>query len=93
MTKKVSLHAIIHGRVQGVFFRDFIDTRANRLGITGYVRNLPDGSVEVQAEGERERIEELIDCLRAGSPAAGVEKVVTAWSEYTGDYSSFNIRY
>lgn len=93
MTQKASLHAIIYGRVQGVFFRDFVSTRANRLGITGYVRNLPEGSVDVRAEGERERLEELINYLRAGSPAASVEKVVTAWSEYTGDYSSFNIRY
>lgn len=93
MTKEVSLHAIIYGRVQGVFFRDFVDTRANRLGITGYVRNLPEGSVEIRAEGERERLEELIGYLRAGSPPAGVEKVVTTWSEHTGDYSSFNIRY
>lgn len=93
MTQKASLRAIIYGRVQGVFFRDFVDTRANRLGLTGYVRNLPGGTVEVQAEGERERLEELIGYLRAGSPAAGVEKVVITWSEYTGAYSSFNIRY
>ena len=63
------------------------------LGLVGYVRNLPDGTVEVRAEGERKQLEKLISYLKAGPPAARVGKVLTNWSEYTGDYSGFKIRY
>jgi len=94
MTDLVSVRAIVNGRVQGVFFRDFVFRRATELGLTGYVRNLPGGrAVEVQAEGERERLEKLLGYLKAGPPSAKVEEVVTDWSEYTGNYSRFSIRY
>jgi len=88
----VALRVIIYGRVQGVFFRDFVAKRARRLGLTGYVCNLPEGTVEVRAEGEREKLEELIGYLKIGPPAARVNKVVTNWSEYTGKYSNFSIK-
>ncbi len=94
MTESASVHAIVYGRVQGVFFRDFVSKWAEELGLTGYVRNLRDReAVEVQAEGERRRLEKLIDYLEIGPPGAGVEKVVTDWSEYSGDYLDFGIRY
>ena len=94
MTDLASVRAIVNGRVQGVFFRDFVFRRAAELGLTGYVRNLPGGrAVEVRAEGEREQLEKLISYLRVGPPAARVEKVATDWSEYTGSYSRFSIRY
>ena len=94
MTEVVSLRAIVYGRVQGVFFRAFTLRKARELGLTGYVRNLPDGEeVEVHAEGERPQLEELVNFLKVGSPAARVEKVATEWSEYTGSYPSFGIRY
>ena len=93
MTDLASLQAIIYGRVHGVFFRDFVSRQAARIGLTGYVRNLLDGTVEVLAEGERKQLEELVGYLKVGPPAARVEKVVTNWSEYTGKYSSFNVRY
>jgi len=89
-----SLHAIIYGRVQGVFFRAFVSRWAAELGLTGYVRNLHHReAVEVQAEGERKQLEKLIDHLKIGPPGARVEKVVTDWSDYTGSYSDFSIRY
>jgi acylphosphatase len=89
-----SVHAIVYGYVQGVFFRTFVLRRAEELGLTGYVRNLRhQEAVEVQAEGERKQLEELIGYLKVGPPAARVERVVTTWSEYTGSYSEFNIRY
>jgi len=93
-TDLASLHAIVYGYVQGVFFRAFVSRRASELGLTGYVRNLRDReAVEVQAEGERKRLEELIGYLKVGAPAARVERVVTTWSEYTGSYPGFSIRY
>jgi len=94
MTELASVHAIVYGYVQGVFFRDFVSRWAGELDLTGYVRNLRDmEAVEVQAEGERKQLEKLIDCLKVGPPGAKVEKVVSKWSEYTGSYSGFSIRY
>ncbi|MFC2047450.1 acylphosphatase [Chloroflexota bacterium] len=87
------LQAIVYGRVQGVFFRDFVFKRATELGLTGYVRNLLGGTVEVQAEGEQKHLAQLIDYLRVGPPAARVKRVVTNWSGYTRNYSHFSIRY
>ena len=83
---------IVYGRVQGVFFRAYVSRWAVELGLTGYVRNLPDGTVEVRAEGEKVQLEKLIDHLKAGPPAARVEKAVANWSEYSGNYSRFQVR-
>ena len=94
MTDLASIQVIVYGYVQGVFFRAFVSRQAIELGLTGYVRNLPGGeAVEVQAEGERKQLEELIDYLKVGPPTARVKNIVTNWSEYTGSYSSFSVRY
>jgi len=94
MADLASVHAIVYGHVQGVFFRAFVSECAAELGLTGYVRNLPRGNaVEVQAEGGRKQLERLIDYLKVGPPTAIVEKVVTDWSEYTGSYSRFRVSY
>ena len=93
MDDLVSVHAIVYGRVQGVFFRPFVEEHAQRLGLKGYVRNLPSGDVEVVAEGERERVEELIGHLKVGPPVARVKKVVPLWSEYSARYLTFSVRY
>ena len=93
MTDLASVHVVVYGYVQGVFFRAFVSKWAIELGLTGYVRNLPGGGVEVNAEGERKRLEKLIGYLKVGPRAAKVEKVVINWSEYTGNYPRFSIRY
>jgi len=94
MTELAAVRAIVYGYVQGVFFRAFVSRRAKELGLVGYVRNLPgEERVEVNAEGEREQLEELISQLKVGPPAAKVEKVITKWSKYSGGYAVFNIRY
>lgn len=93
MTDPASLQAIVYGRVQGVFFRDFVRRQAAKADLTGYVHNLPDGAVEVRAAGEREQLAELVAHLRAGPPAARVERVMTSWSEFDGHYPGFSIRY
>ena len=94
MADLASVQATVYGRVQGVFFRSFVSRQATQLGLTGYVRNLPDGrAVEVHAEGERKQLEELIGYLKIGPPGAKVQKVDTNWSEYTGRHSHFGIRY
>lgn len=93
MAELASLKATVYGRVQGVFFRAYVSESAEELGLSGYVRNRPDGGVGVVAEGEKERLEKLLDYLRKGPPAARVNKVETNWSEYTGLYSGFKVRY
>jgi len=93
MSELASVQAIACGYVQGVFFRAFVDRKAGQLGLNGYVRNLPGGSVEVLAEGERENLEKLIAYLKVGPPAARVKEVTTRWSDYTGKYTGFRIRY
>ncbi len=94
MTDLASVQAVVYGRVQGVYFRAFTSSYARELGLSGYVRNLPDWkTVEVQAEGERKQLQKLIDHLKVGPPRARVEKVETSWSEYTGSYSGFSVTY
>jgi acylphosphatase len=89
-----SVQATVYGYVQGVFFRAFVSRGAEELGLTGYVRNLASGeAVEVVAEGERRQLEKLVSHLKAGPPAARVERVVAGWSEYTGRYAGFRISY
>ena len=93
MENSVFVRAIVYGRVQGVFFRTFVEEHAQRLGLVGYVRNLPSGAVEVVAEGEREHVSKLVERLKMGPPAAIVDRVEISWSEYSGDHSGFGVRY
>jgi acylphosphatase len=93
MTDMASLRAKVRGRVQGVFFRAFVESRALELHLSGYVCNLPDGTVEVVAEGDRARLEKLVDYLGKGPPPARVVEVKTDWSEYRGIYRDFRVRY
>ncbi|MCA9885678.1 MAG: acylphosphatase [Anaerolineae bacterium] len=87
------LHAVVSGRVQGVSYRYFTQQQANNLGVSGYVVNQPDGTVEVIAEGTPEQLRQFLNFLYKGSPAAQVERVVHDYSEATNEYLSFTIRY
>jgi len=92
--KALSLRALVRGRVQGVGFRDFVYTRARILGLTGYVRNLPDGrSVEVMAEGPRSDLEQLLEYLRDGPRMARVDAIDVQWGEASGTYSRFGMAF
>lgn len=86
-------HLFISGRVQGVFYRANTRDEARRLGLTGWVRNLPDGRVEAVVEGEEERIKELIDWCHQGPPGAQVRGVEVRWEDYQGEFADFEIRY
>ena len=88
----VRAHVKIKGRVQGVYFRASAVAQAEDLGITGWVANSADGSVEVVAEGARERIEELIAWCRQGPSGAKVTNVEVRWEIATGEFTSFGIR-
>ncbi|MAE10405.1 MAG: acylphosphatase [Dehalococcoidales bacterium] len=93
MTNLASVRVTVHGRVQGIGFRYFIMKYAVELGLTGYVCNLPDTTaIEVEAEGERDQLEKLIEYLEVGALGTKVETVDIDRSEYSGDYSKFDIR-
>ena len=94
MSEQASLLAIVQGRVQGVYFRAFVRNHAEALGLKGYVRNLSGGrAIEVRAEGEKTRLDELLSHLNIGPTRAKVEHVETKWSEYTGRFKDFQLRY
>jgi acylphosphatase len=90
---KVRAHLVVNGRVQGVYFRAETYDQAAALGLTGWVKNRPDRSVEAVAEGSREKIEKLIDWCRQGPPRAEVLDVNVTWEEYTGEFEEFKIIY
>jgi len=94
MMTKVCTIAWVHGTVQGVGFRYSTQREALQLGLTGYARNLDDGSVEVVACGEADNIEQLIAWLKAGGPrSARVEKVLAEPHQPDREYDKFSIRY
>lgn len=94
MPELASFSATIYGRVQGVYFRAFVAEHARSLGITGWVRNLPDGgTVEVRAEGERAALEKLLAHIKVGPPGARVERVEVEWPPYTRAFTGFEIRH
>ncbi len=89
--KRVSMHVV--GRVQGVGFRHFTLTRARRLGVDGWVRNEPDGSVRIEAEGPEEALDELVNAVKEGPRAARVENVSVNWGAATEAFNEFKVRY
>ncbi len=87
------LHAIVSGRVQGVFFRAFTRDIARQLGLKGFCRNLDGGNVEVVAEGSEIDLKKLLAKLNEGPPASHVEKVEIEWLEAKNEFKSFDVRY
>lgn len=93
MNEKVRIHILVSGFVQGVFFRDNSQKKAQGLGLTGWVKNLSDGRVEIVAEGEKQKLEDLIKWVNQGPTIAKVDNIEVEWQEYKGEFNSFNIRY
>ena len=91
MENNVRAHAIISGRVQGVFFRMETMRAAQRIGVSGWVRNLRDGTVEAVFEGDETRIDAMINWCKEGSPHAHVTDVKVDREEYTGEFDRFEI--
>ena len=91
MNKQIIL--IIHGRVQGIFFRDSTRRKARKLGLTGWVSNESDGTVKVMAQGEEEKLEALIKWCYNGPMLARVDKIDIEWYETTGQFEKFEIKY
>lgn len=86
------LHVIVSGRVQGVGFRNFVETKALALDLTGWVRNLYNGDVEVVAEGEESALIFLLADLRKGPHLAHVTDLRSEWDNPSGEFTSFLVR-
>jgi acylphosphatase len=82
---------VVHGLVQGVAFRHHTCQRALELGVTGWVRNLPDGSVEGLFEGDEADVKALVDWCRSGPPAARVDRLDVSAGTYCSEFDSFLI--
>jgi acylphosphatase len=94
MGEIVHLKALVHGRVQGVYYRAFTARIAKSLGLKGYVRNtIGTGDVEIEAEGDKHKLEEFLNQLKIGPPEALIENIETKWSDYEGKYLGFDVRY
>lgn len=87
-----SLHLVLQGKVQGVGFRYFALMRARALGLSGYTRNLDDGTVEVYAEGERAALEEFARVLQEGPESARVDRVESTYGEARRTVVGFYVR-
>jgi len=90
--EQTRLHAIVEGHVQGVGFRAYVERNAWQLGVSGWVRNRWDGTVEVTAEAERATLDQLLSALHRGPSASRVTQVKTHWLPATGEFSRFSVR-
>lgn len=90
---KKTLHVIVEGLVQGVFFRKFVKENADLLSITGFARNLNDGGVEVTCQGSEPALKKLLEKISIGPKLSRVEKVISREIETTEKFRSFEIRY
>ncbi len=87
------LHVIFAGTVQGVGFRYFVKNIADKFGVKGYVRNLPDGTVEVVAEGDEETLRKFLEAIEDGPPLAEVKGMRFEFLDKDGGFESFEIDY
>ena len=92
MKQTARVHLKIHGRVQGVYFRASTVEQARRLGLTGWVMNCADSSVEVIAEGVKEQLEELVNWCGSGPPGARVQKIRAQWEDSKNEFQGFFIK-
>lgn len=91
-TELSRLQAIVYGRVQGVGFRYFTLSIANELGLFGWVRNMPDGSVQLVAEGPAAQLDKFVNCLRIGPLSGHVDDFRQSWHPYRAEFDRFEVR-
>ena len=92
-TDQLRAHVVVQGFVQGIWFRASTKDEANRVGVTGWVRNLPDGSVEAVFEGKKKNVEVIVNWCHRGPSGAKVDKVEIAWEQFTSEFGDFEVRY
>ncbi len=91
--EKARARVRVEGRVQGVFFRQHTQETAFKLGVKGWVRNCGDGSVEAVFEGEKEKVEQIIQWCHKGPSEARVMSIRVVWEEFVGEFKDFSIVY
>jgi acylphosphatase len=89
--RRVRARVRVRGRVQGVWFRESTRRRAVELGVVGWVRNQPDGSVEAALEGDEPAVRGVVEFMRKGPPAAQVDDCEIEWSEASGEFPDFRV--
>lgn len=87
------MEAVVSGLVQGVSFREYTRREARRLGLVGWVRNEPDRTVRVVAEGGEAMLQQLVAWLHIGSPYGRVDRVVVNWGLATAEFTDFEVRW
>lgn len=90
---KVRAKVIVQGLVQGVFFRQSTSDMAGQIGVSGWVKNLPDGRVEAIFEGEETLVEKALAWCQSGPPAAQVTSIEVKWEAFRGEFDGFQVRY
>lgn len=93
VNNKIRAHLLISGRVQGVYFREKTKLKAREWDVSGWVRNLPNGMVEAVFEGDKDRVEKVIDWAKHGPFWAKVKNVDIEWQEYRGEFQKFEVKY
>ena len=93
MADKVRAHAIISGRVQGVFYRMETKRAADRIGVTGWVKNRPEGTVEAVFEGAKNQVEAVLKWCWDGPRLAKVDDIDVTWEPFAGEFTSFDVTY
>lgn len=92
-SERSRVHLQVHGKVQGVFFRHFVKQTADSLGLTGWIRNTAEGTVEITAEGDKNNLRKLIIECKKGPALAKIDKVDYEWEEFSGKFNNFYIKY
>ena len=92
MKEKARAYVIVSGRVQGVFFRDETKRAADGLGLFGWVKNRPNGTVEAEFEGDRDQADALIRWIRRGSPLSRVDGADVTWKDFRKEFDTFEIK-
>jgi acylphosphatase len=93
MPEKIRAHIFVSGKVQGVWFREKTQRKAQELGVNGWVKNLLDGRVEAVFEGDRPQVEEMVKWAKKGPFWAKVNDLELTWEEYKGEFKGFEIKY
>jgi acylphosphatase len=91
--EKISARVVVHGWVQGVYFRAYTRDQARRLGLTGWVMNRRDGTVEAFVEGEKSKVEQMVAWCRQGPSTAQVDGIEVRYGDFLGEGEAFEIRY
>lgn len=93
MPNMIQIKVIVKGRVQGVFYRAHTQRQADRLGVKGYVKNLPDGSVEAVFEADQKSVSQMVKWCHQGPAASNVKEVLTHKTEVLSNFETFEITY